>query len=76
MNLAETMLVETVMEVLVTTEKHKKLREQADKRYRDIAEKMQLKYCKGKRKKMMTFCPGNFVSVRIPKSDRASPDHH
>ena len=61
---------------LASTEKHKKLREEADKRYRANAEKMQLKYCKGKRKKVRVFCPGNFVSVRIPRIDRASTDSH
>ena len=61
---------------LASTEKHKKLREEADKRYRANAEKMQLKYCKGKRKKVRVFCPGNFVSVRIPRIDRASTDRH
>ena len=61
---------------LASTEKHKKLREEADKRYRANAEKMQLKYCKGKRKKVRLFCPGNFVSVRIPRIDRASTDRH
>ena len=38
--------------VLASTEKHRKLQEEADKRYRDNAEKMQLKYCKGKRKRL------------------------
>ena len=61
---------------LASTEKHKKLREEADKRYRANAEKMQLKYCKGKRKKVRLFCPGNFVSVRIPRIDHASTDRH
>ena len=60
---------------LASTEKHRKLREEADKRYRANAENMQLKYCKGKRKKTI-FCPGNFVSVRIPRIDRASTDRH
>ena len=61
---------------LASSEKHRKLREEADKRYRANAEKMKLKYCKGKRKKTMFFCPGNFVSVRIPRIDRASTDRH
>ena len=61
---------------LATTQKHLLLRQEADKRYRNNAEKMQLKYCKGKRKKVMTFYPGDFVSVRIPKIDRTSTDHH
>ena len=54
---------------LASTEKHRNLREEADKMYRDNAEKIQLKYCKGKRKKVMTFCPGSFVSVKIPRID-------
>ena len=41
--------------------------EEADKRYRANAETLQLKYCKGKRKKTMFFCSGNFVSVGIPR---------
>ena len=31
---------------LATTEKHRKFREQADKRHRQNAEKMQVKFCK------------------------------
>ena len=37
---------------------------------------MKLKYCKGKRKKIMTLSPENFVNVKIPRIDRASTDHH
>ena len=61
---------------LASTVKHKRLREEADKRYRDNAKKMQLKYSKGKRKKVVVFHPGDFVSVRVPKIDRASTDCH
>ena len=43
---------------LASPEKHRKLREEADKRYRANAEKMKLKYCKGKRKKKMFFVLG------------------
>ena len=61
---------------LASTEKHRKLCKEADKRYRDNAKKMQLKYCKGKGNKIMTFSPGNIVSVKILESNRASTDHH
>ena len=37
---------------LTTSEKHKKVREEADQRYKKNAERMQLKYMKGKRKKV------------------------
>ena len=37
---------------LATSQKHKKIREEADARYRLNAERMQLKYSKGKRKKV------------------------
>jgi len=52
---------------LATTEKHRQLREAADKQYRLNAERMKLKYCKAKRKKVLTFSEGDFVSVRIPR---------
>ncbi len=35
-----------------------------------------LRECKAKRKKIMTFSQGDFVSVRIPRIDRASTDDH
>ena len=56
--------------------KHLKLREEADANYRKNAELMQLKYTKGKRKKVLTFNVGDFVSIRIPRIDRASTDSH
>ena len=52
------------------------MHEEADKRFRANAEKMQLKYCKGKRKKIKAFCHGSFVSVRIPRTDHVSTDRH
>ncbi len=61
---------------LGTSQKHLKLRQEADARYRANAEKMQLKYCKAKRKKVRTFSPGEYVSIRIPRIDRASTDFH
>ena len=61
---------------LATTEKHRQLREAADKQYRLNAERMKLKYCKAKRKKVLTFSEGDFVSVRIPRIDRTSTDFH
>ena len=62
--------------ILATTEKHRQLREAADKQYRLNAERMKLKYCKAKRKKVLTFSEGDFVSVRIPRIDRTSTDFH
>ena len=61
---------------LSTSEKHKKIREEADLRYRRNAERMQLKYAKSKRKKVMMFSEGDFVSVRVPRIDRSSTDSH
>lgn len=37
---------------------------------------MKLKYCKAKRKKVLTFSKGDFVSVKIPRIDRSSTDFH
>ena len=59
---------------LATTKKHLSLRLKADKAYRMNAERMQMKYCKAKHKKVQTFAPGDFVSVRIPRIDRSSTD--
>ena len=61
---------------LGTSAKHFNLRKEADKHYRRNAESMKLKYCKGKRKKVLTFRVGDFVSVRIPRIDRSSTDSH
>ena len=61
---------------LSTTVKHRNLREEADKHYRLNAERMQLKYYKARRKKVLTFSPGDLVSVRIPRIDRTSTDFH
>ena len=61
---------------LATTDKHRQLREAADKQYRQNAERMKLKYCKAKRKKVLTFSKGDFVSVKIPRIDRSSTDFH
>lgn len=44
--------------------------------YRRNAERMQLKYAKGRRKKVLTFSQGDFVSLRIPRIDRSSTDAH
>ena len=62
--------------LLATSEKHRQLREQADLFYQRNAERMQQKYTKAKRKKVMTFSVGDFVSVRIPRIDRSSTDFH
>ena len=61
-------------EPLATSSKHLELRNTADKLYRRNAERMQLKYAKGKRKKVLTFSRGDFVSLRIPRIDRSSTD--
>ncbi len=62
--------------MLASSAKHLATREAADKLYRRNAERMQLKYSKAKRKKVITFSPGDFVSVRIPRIDRTSTDFH
>ena len=59
---------------LATSSKHHQLRKEADKQYRLNAERMQLKYIKGRCKKVQTFSPGEFVSVCIPRIDRTSTD--
>ena len=61
---------------LSTTVKHRNLREETDKHYRLNAERMQLNYCKAKRKKVLSLSPGDLVSVRIPRIDRTSTDFH
>ena len=37
---------------------------------------MQMKYSKGKRRKITTFSVGEVVSVRVPRIDRTSTDLH
>lgn len=59
---------------LGTSEKHLRIRRAADKLYKRNAENMQLKYSKGKRKKVTTFSVGNIVSVKVPRIDRTSTD--
>ena len=61
---------------LGTSSKHLLVRKEADERYRQNVERMKMKYSKDKRKKMVTFCCGDFVSVKIPRIDRASTDLH
>ena len=61
---------------LGTSQKHLMTRIEADKRYRLNADRMRLKYCKTKRKKVMVFAIGNFVSIKIPRIDRTSTDFH
>ena len=58
---------------LGTSLKHLKRREVADKHYRTNAERMKERYNK---KKVRTFDVGDFVSVRIPRIDRAATDLH
>ena len=48
----------------------------ADKRYTQNAERMQMKYCKSKRKKVQTFNVDNFVSIKVPRIDWTSTDLH
>ena len=59
-----------------SSKKHLKLRQEADKRYRQNAERMKMKYCKAKHKKVATFDSGDFVSIKIPRIDRTSTDIH
>ena len=61
---------------LATTRKHIRIREEADKLYLRNAERMRMKYTKCKRKKVLTFSPGDIVSIRIPRIDRTSTDFH
>ena len=63
-------------DLLGSSSKHLQLRKEADKHYRRNAERMQLKYTKAKRKKVLTFSPGDYVSVRVPRIDRSSTDSH
>ena len=58
------------------SKKHLRLRQEADERYRRNAERMKMKYCKAKHKKVATFNPGDFVSIKIPRIDRTSTDIH
>ena len=66
----------TEKEPLATMSKHLNVRQEADKLYVRNAERMQQKYCKAKRKKVLTFCQGDYVSIRIPRIDRTSTDLH
>ena len=61
---------------LATTHKHIRIREEADKLYLRNAERMRMKYTKCKRKKVLTFSPGDIVSIRVPRIDRTSTDFH
>ena len=62
--------------ILSTSAKHKTVREKADARYLENAERMKAKYSKGKRRRVCTFSVGDFVGVRVPKLDRAATDSH
>ena len=62
------------LSTLSTSEKHRQIRKEADARYRLNAERMQMKYCKSKHKKVQTFSVGDFVGVQIPRIDRSSTD--
>ena len=61
---------------LGTSQKHLRTRIEADKQYRLNADRMKLKYCKAKRKKVVAFTRGDFVSIKIPRIDRTSTDFH
>ena len=57
---------------LATIEKHLSVRNRADEAYRKNALRMEQKY--SKQHKVKTFKPGDCVSVRVPRIDRASTD--
>lgn len=59
---------------LTTSERHRQIRLQADKHYRNNAEKMKLQYSKRKRHLIKTYVPGDSVTVRIPRNERSSSD--
>lgn len=61
---------------LATTSKHILMRKKADICYCENAKRMQLKYTKAKRKKIMTFSVGDYVSVHIPRIDCSFTDSH
>ena len=56
---------------LSTSEKHSQIIMHADNLNRANAEKLCLKYGIRKRKTMRTFDIGDYVSVRVPRIDRA-----
>lgn len=58
------------------SKKHLKVRKKADELYQQNAERIKIKYFKAKNKKVMLFKVGDFVSVRVPRIDRASTDIH
>ena len=59
---------------LTTSEKHRYIREEADRNYRKAAERMKLQYSKLKGKKIRTYALGDKVSLRIPRNERSSSD--
>ena len=66
----------TGVRCLGTSAKHLSVRKEADERYRQNVERMKIKYCKVKRKKLISYSCGDFVSVKIPRIDRTSTDLH
>ena len=62
-----------IKSVLATMSKHPHLCQEADKHYCTNVKQMQLKYSKAKNKRVLTFFPGYYVSIRI---DQSSTDSH
>ena len=62
--------------LLGNSSKHLALRKEANDRYRRNAERMRMKYCKAKHKKVITFNRGDFVSVKVPRIDHFSTNFH
>ncbi len=59
---------------LTTSERHRQIRLEADKHYRNNAEKMKLQYSKRRRHQIKIYEPGDTVTVRIPRNERSSSD--
>ena len=57
---------------LATLEKHLQVCERANLAYKRNVEMMKKKYCK--KRKVVKFNVGDYVSARIPRADRASTD--
>ena len=64
-------------ESLATSSEHMALRKATDEQYRNNSKRLHLKYTKEKRKKvLLTFSPGDFGSLHIPRIGRSSTDAH
>ena len=62
--------------ILGNLRKHLKFHLEADQKYQQNAERIQMKYCKSKHRKVKNFKLDDFVSIKIPRIDRASTDIH